>query len=143
MDEDIRAQIWQLCQYLQSARLTMLSNEELTALFQQVFALSVVMQNVEAEPLEHQVVERCFAEVTAEIRRRGLTIRCLPVEVVISKEGKFLKGLDELRFTFSILSFDEMMRFIDTVFEKPLNDAQRKALLQLAYEKVYADEEAN
>lgn len=143
MNDEVRAQIWQLSQYLQANRLTALSNEELAALFKMAFSLNVIMQNVEAEPVEHQVVERSFAEITSEARRRGLKIKSLPVEVVILRDGTIAKGLDELRFAFRLLSFDEMMQFIDSVLENPLNDAQRKALLNLAYEKVYAEEKAN
>ena len=140
MNDEIRAQIWQLSQYLQESRLTCLSEEELVRLFQMAFSLNVAMQSVEAEPVETQVVERSFAAVVDEVRRRGLTVRCLPVEVVIQADGTISKGIDELRFTFSKLSFDEMMQFIDAVLENPLNEAQRKALLNLAYEKVYAEE---
>ena len=143
MNDEIRSQIWQLCQYLQSNRLTTLTDSELTDLFKLAFALKIVMQSVEAEPVEQQVVERSFTEIVAEARRRGLVIRSLPVEVVITKDGKIIKGLEELRFTFRMLSFDEMMQFIDAVLANPLNDAQRKALLDLAYEKVYAEESAD
>ena len=143
MDDEVRAQIWQLCQYLQSAQLTALSDEDLTALFRQSLALKILMQSVEHEPVEQQVVDSSFEAISAEAVRRKLVVRSLPVEVVITKDGKIVKGLEELRFVFSRLSFDDMMDFIDSVLEKPINDAQRKALLNLAYEKVYADEKAN
>lgn len=143
MNDEVRAQIWQLCQYLQSARLNTLSDEDLTALFRQSLALKILMQSVEHEPVEQQVVDRSFEEISAEAVRRKLVVRSLPVEVVITKDGKIVKGLEELRFVFRMLSFEDMMDFIDSVLEKPINDAQRKALLNLAYEKVYADEEAN
>ena len=143
MDDEVRAQIWQLCQYLQSTRLNTLSDEDLTALFRQSLALKILMQSVEHEPVEQQVVDRSFEEISAEAVRRKLVVRSLPVEVVITKDGKIVKGLEELRFVFRMLSFEDMMDFIDSVLEKPINDAQRKALLNLAYEKVYADEEAN
>ncbi|MBR3675748.1 MAG: hypothetical protein IKN71_01260 [Alphaproteobacteria bacterium] len=143
MNDEVRAQIWQLCQYLQSTRLNTLSDEDLTALFRQSLALKILMQSVEHEPVEQQVVDRSFEEISAEAVRRKLVVRSLPVEVVITKDGKIVKGLEELRFVFRMLSFEDMMDFIDSVLEKPINDAQRKALLNLAYEKVYADEEAN
>jgi hypothetical protein len=143
MNDEVRAQIWQLCQYLQSAQLTALSDEDLTALFRQSLALKILMQSVEHEPVEQQVVDRSFEAISAEAVRRKLVVRSLPVEVVITKDGKIVKGLEELRFVFRMLSFEDMMDFIDSVLEKPINDAQRKALLNLAYEKVYADEKAN
>lgn len=143
MNDEVRAQIWQLCQYLQSTRLNTLSDEDLTALFRQSLALKILMQSVEHEPVEQQVVDRSFEKISAEAVRRKLVVRSLPVEVVITKDGKIVKGLEELRFVFRMLSFEDMMDFIDSVLEKPINDAQRKALLNLAYEKVYADEEAN
>lgn len=143
MNDEVRAQIWQLCQYLQSAQLTALSDEDLTVLFRQSLALKILMQSVEHEPVEQQVVDRSFEAISAEAVRRKLVVRSLPVEVVITKDGKIVKGLEELRFVFRMLSFEDMMDFIDSVLEKPINDAQRKALLNLAYEKVYADEKAN
>ena len=143
MNDEVRAQIWQLCQYLQSTKLNTLSDEDLTALFRQSLALKILMQSVEHEPVEQQVVDRSFEEISAEAVRRKLVVRSLPVEVVITKDGKIVKVLEELRFVFRMLSFEDMMDFIDSVLEKPINDAQRKALLNLAYEKVYADEEAN
>ncbi|MBR1826026.1 MAG: hypothetical protein IJ770_05515 [Alphaproteobacteria bacterium] len=139
MNDELKALVWQVCRYLKSDFLKKLSDDELTSLFQQVFGLQMIMQNVDSEPVEQQVVAESVRQTIAEIRRRGLRIRSLPIEVVINANGEFVKGKDELRYTFSLLSFDNMMEFIDSVLSQPLNDAQRKALLDLAYEKVYAD----
>ena len=143
MNDEVRAQIWQLCQYLQSARLEKLSDDEMRDLFKQSLALRMLMQSVDSEPVEKQVVERCYTEIIDEALRRHLQIRCRPIEVVVTKEGKIVKGLEELRLVFRMMSFDDMMDFIDTLLVDQLNDAQRKALLNLAYEKVYAEENVN
>lgn len=134
--------MWEICRYLHSD-LSVFSDEEVTVLFQKVFELQMKMEGVEPLLVEQHIVAECLQCLIAEVRRRGLKIRSLPIEVVISAEGKFLKGEDELRYTFSLLSFDSMMEFIDSVLAQPLNDAQRKALLNLAYEKVYADQSVN
>ena len=143
MNDEIKAFIWQICQYLQPSYLTKLSDNELTVLFQQVFSLSMVMKYVDSEPVEKQIVENCLNSLIAEIRHRHLRVRSLPIEVIITTDGTFLKGQEELRYAFSKLNFDEMMEFIDSILAHPLNDAQRRALIDLARDKVYADANAN
>lgn len=143
MNDELKAFVWQICQYLQPDFLTKLSDDELTALFQQVFSLRMIMRYIDSEPVEKQVVENCVDSMIAEIRRRNLKVRSMPIEVIIAGDGTFVKGKEELRYVFGKLDFDEMMEFIDSVLKHPLNDAQRTALINLAREKVFADANAN
>ena len=143
MNDELKAFVWQVCQYLQPDFLTKLSDDELIALFQQVFSLRMIMRYVDSEPVERQVVENCVDSMIAEIRRRNLKVRSMPIEVIIDNDGTFVKGQEELRYAFEKLDFDDMMAFIDSILKYPLNDAQRAALINLAREKVYADTDAD
>ena len=59
--------------------------------------------------------------------------------MVIDADGTFRKGEKELRRALSTLSFEDMIRFIDSLLEQPINEAQRMTIINLAREKVYAD----
>ena len=143
MDDELKAFVWQICQYLQADFLTKLPNDELTTLFQQVFSLSMLMKHIDTEPVEKQVVEECVNKLITEIRRRNIRVRSMPIEVIIASDGTFVKGEEELRYAFEKLDFDEMMDFIDSILKHPLNDAQRTALINVARDKIYADADAD
>ena len=139
MNQEIRTVIWQLSRYVQSCQLASLSDEKVSSLFKQVFALKLVTTGMELHEIEHQVIEQCFTAVSAEARHRGLHVPGLPVEVVIDADGNFRKGEAELRRALNTLSFDEMIRFIDAILAEPINDAQRMTIINLARDRVYAD----
>ena len=63
-----------------------------------------------------------------------------PISVSIDEKGFITEGEDVLRRLFFFLSFDEMLYFIDEIFQKEMTDVQRSAVIDLAYEKVYNDE---
>ena len=143
MNKEIKEFIWQICQYLQPGVLVKLTNDDLTALFQQVFSLDMLMKSVDFEPVEKQVVADCLDKIIAEIRRRDIKVKSMPIEVIIDVDGAFVKGKEELRHAFAKLSFDEMMDFVDSILANPLNEAQRMAIIDLARDKVYTDATAN
>ena len=139
MNDEIRSVIWQLSRYIQSCQLSKLDNEKVSALFKQVFALRLVTLSSDLHEIEHQIIEQCYTAIAAEARHRGLNVPGLPVEVVIDADGTFRKGEKELRRALSTLSFEDMIRFIDSLLEQPINEAQRMTIINLAREKVYAD----
>lgn len=63
-----------------------------------------------------------------------------PISVSIDGNGIITEGEDVLRRLFFFLSFDEMLYFIDEMFQKEMTYVQRSAVIDLAYEKVYNDE---
>ncbi|MBQ7632743.1 MAG: hypothetical protein IJS88_01340 [Alphaproteobacteria bacterium] len=137
MNEEIRNVIWQLSRYITSCRLASLSDEEMSNLFKKVFALRLATMGSDLHEIEHQIVEQCFTAVSAEARRRGLSVPGLPVEVVIDADGTFRKGEKELRRALRTLNFEEMMKFIDSLLAEPLSEAQRLTIINLARDRVY------
>lgn len=137
MNNEIRRIIWELSHYVQSCQLSGLSDEKISSLFKQVFALRLAMLSMDAEEIEQQVVELSYIAVSAEARRRGLKVPGLPVEVVIAADGTFRKGEAELRRALSMLSFDDMMKFIDAILDNQINEKQRMTILNLARDRIY------
>ena len=138
-ENEIRTVIWQLSRYVQSCQLASLSNEKISSLYKQVFALKLAVTSMNIHEIEHQIIEQCFMAVSAEARSRGLHVPGLPVEVVIDADGNFRKGEAELRRALNALSFEEMIRFIDAILSEPINEAQRLTIINLARDRVYAD----
>lgn len=137
MNNEIRKIIWELSHYVQSCQLSGLSDEKISALFKQVFALRLAMLSMDAEEIEQQIVELSYVAVSAEARRRGLNVPGLPVEVVIAADGTFRKGEAELRRALSTLSFDDMMKFIDAILDNQITEKQRMTILNLARDRIY------
>jgi hypothetical protein len=137
MNNEIRKIIWELSRYVQSCQLSGLSDEKISALFKQVFALRLAMLSMDAEEIEQQIVELSYVAVSAEARRRGLNVPGLPVEVVIAADGTFRKGEAELRRALSTLSFDDMMKFIDAILDNQITEKQRMTILNLARDRIY------
>ena len=138
MNNEIREIIWRLSRYVQSCQLASLKDEEVSSLFKQVFALRLATLSAEAEEFEHQIIELSYTAVSAEARRRGLNVPGLPVEVVIAADGTFRKGEAELRRALSMLSFDDMMKFIDAILDNQITEEQRMTIINLARDSVYA-----
>ena len=91
----------------------------------------------ELNDLGKYMLVKFFQEIKEENARRGLENKlCLG----ITPDGQLVKGREELRDIFSVLSFDEMLNLIDEIFENNINFYQRSAIIDLAYEKVYEDE---
>lgn len=140
MNEELEEMVWLIHQYLQDENLQQLKNEELIFLFQQAYSIYLVMQYVDTDPVEHQVMENIVKNLSDELSRRSINkLPFMPFEVAIDVDGTFLRGRENLAHMFKFLSFDEMMELIDAILANPLNEAQRKALLELAREKVFAD----
>ena len=137
MNNEIRKIIWELSRYVQSCQLSGLSDEKISALFKQVFALRLAMLSMDAEEIEQQIVELSYIAGSAEARRRGLNVPGLPVEVVIAADGTFRKGEAELRRALSTLSFDDMMKFIDAILDNQITEKQRMTILNLARDRIY------
>jgi len=133
----VRTVIWQLSRYVQSCQLASLSDEKISALLKQVFALRLVIMSMDIHEIERQIAEQCFRAIAAEARRRGLNVPGLPVEVVINADGTFRKGEAELRRALATLSFEDVIRFIDALLAEPINEAQRMALINLARDRIY------
>jgi hypothetical protein len=138
MNDEIREIVWRLSRYVQSCQLAGLKDEKVSSLFKQVFALRLATLSADAEEFEHQIIEQCYTAVSAEARRRGLNVPGLPVEVVIAADGTFRKGEKELRRALSVLSFEEMMKFIDAILNCPISEEQRMTIINLARDSVYA-----
>ena len=91
----------------------------------------------ELNDLGKYMLVKFFQEFKEENARRGLENKlCLG----ITPDGQLVKGRDALKDIFSVLSFEEMLSFIDEMFEENMNFDQRSAVINLAYEKVYNDE---
>ena len=124
MNDEIREIVWRLSRYVQSCQLAGLKDEKVSSLFKQVFALRLATLSADAEEFEHQIIEQCYTAVSAE--------------VVIAADGTFRKGEKELRRALSVLSFEEMMKFIDAILNCPISEEQRMTIINLARDNVYA-----
>ncbi len=138
-ENEIRNVIWQLSRYITSCRLANLSDEKVSDLLKKVFALRLATMSSDLHEIEHQIVDQCFTAVSAEARRRGLSVPGLPVEVVIDADGTFRKGEKELRRALRTLSFEEMMNFIDSLLAEPLSEAQRMTIIKSKPAGFYSD----
>lgn len=126
----------QIMRFMAQNRVENLTDRELlcwTCKIQKFYQLN----EQELNDLGKYMLVKFFQEIKEENARRGLESKlCLG----ITPDGQLVKGREELRDIFSVLSFDEMLSFIDEMFKGRINYYQRSAIIDLAYEKVYEDE---
>ena len=131
---ELQKTLYLIGELLQQTLLKDMEKDILVDLYITVSDLREQVEGMEIYGVERDLLERYFQLISYEVKRRNLKI--IKSALVISPNGKFESGREELKTAWKKMSFEKMMEAVEYLEKQVFTEAQRQALLNLAREVV-------